>query len=188
MPNSPLQESREAMTNGQWKEARHLLEQQLQQNSSAEIFEDLARACWWLNDFIALFDYRLKAYEAFIQSGDKKGAARTAGWLGIDYLEIKGEFAIANGWFQRGGNLLQDVDDCWELAFVTLLKARVCFMQQPTNDTALQMIEESISISKRVGSIDGEMMATGVKGLILTTEGKINEGMKYVDEAIVMAK
>jgi LuxR family maltose regulon positive regulatory protein len=187
MPNSPLQESREAMANGQWKEARHLLEQQLQQNPSAEIFEELARACWWLNDFTALFDYRLKAYEAFIQIGDKRGAARTAGWLGIDYIEIKGELPIANGWFQRAANLLQDLDDCWELAFITLLKARVCFMQQPTNDAALQLVEESISISKRVGSIDGEMMATGVKGLILTTEGKINEGMSYLDEATLIA-
>src|SRR4030095_13035368 len=187
MPNSPLQERKEAMTNSQWKDARHLLEQQLQQNSSAEIFEDLARACWWLNDFTALFDYRLKAYEAFIQSGDKRGAARNAGWLGIDYLEIKGEFAIANGWFQRAATLLQDVDDCWELGFITILKARVCFMQQPTNDEALLLVEESISISKRVGSIDGEMMATAVKGLILTTEGKVNEGMSYLDEATLIA-
>jgi pentatricopeptide repeat protein len=187
MSNSPLQQSREAMANGQWKEARHLLEQQLPQNPSAEIFEELARACWWLNDFTALFDYRLKAYETSIQIGDKRGAARNAGWLGIDYLEIKGEFAIANGWFQRAANLLQDVDDCWELAFITLLRARVCFMQQPTNDAALQLVEESIAISKRVGSIDGEMMATGVKGLILTTEGKINEGMTYLDEATLIA-
>jgi DNA-binding CsgD family transcriptional regulator len=187
MSNSHLQQSREAMANGQWKESRHLLEQQLEQSPSAEIFEELARACWWLNDFTALFDYRLKAYEAFIKIGDKRGAARTAGWLGIDYIEIKGEFAIANGWFQRAANLLQDVDDCWELAFITLLKARVCFMQQPTNDAALQLVEESISISKRVGSIDGEMMATGVKGLILTTEGKINEGMSYLDEATLIA-
>jgi len=187
MPNSSLQESREAIAKGQWKEARDLLEHQLQQNPSAEIFEELARACWWLNDFTALFDYRLKAYEAFIQNGDKRGAARNAGWLGLDYLEIKGEFAVANGWFQRAANLLQDVDDCWELAFITLLRARVCFIQQPTNDAALQLVEESISISKRVGSIDGEMMATGVKGFILTTEGKINEGMNYLDEATVMA-
>jgi tetratricopeptide (TPR) repeat protein len=187
MFDSSLQESRKAMTNGQWKEARHLLEECLQQNRSAGIFEELARTCWWLNDFTALFDYRLKAYEAFIQGGDKTGAARTAGWLGLDYLEIKGEFAIANGWFQRAANLLEDVEDCWELAFVTLLKARVCFMQQPTNDAALQLIEESISISRRVGSIDGEMMATGVKGLILTTEGKINEGMCCLDEATLIA-
>lgn len=187
MLNSPSKESIEAMAKGRWKEACYLLEQQVRQNSSAEIFEELARACWWLNDFTALFNYRFKAYEAFTQSGDKKGAARNAGWLGIDYLEIKGEFAIANGWFQRAANLLQDANDCWELAFITLLKARVCFIQQPTNDIALQLVEESIAISKRVGSIDGEMMATGVKGLILTTEGKINEGMSYLDEATLMA-
>jgi len=187
MPTIFLQQCREAIANGQWKEARQLLEQQLQQSSSAEIFEELARACWWLNDFTALFNYRIKAYEAFIQSGDKRGAARNAGWLGIDYLEIKGEFAIANGWFQRAANLMQDMEDCPELAFVTLLKARVSFMQQPTNDVALQLVEESLSISKRVGSVDGEMMATGIKGMILTTEGKITEGMNYLDEATLMA-
>jgi DNA-binding CsgD family transcriptional regulator len=187
MHDSPLQKSREAMDHGKWKEARDLLEKQLQQNPSPEVFEELARACWWLNDFIPLFDYRLKAYEAFIQTGDKKGAARNAGWLGLDYLEFKGEFPIANGWFQRAANLVKDMEDCWELGFVTLLKARVAFLQQPSNDAALQLVEESIAIARRVGSIDGEMMATGVKGLILTTEGKINEGMAYLDEATLMA-
>ena len=175
------------MANGRWKEVRELLEHQLQQNPSSEIFEELARTCWWLNDFTALFDYRQKAYEAFIQSGDKRGAARNAGWLFVDYLEFKGEFAIANGWFQRATNLVQDMDDCWELGFITLLKARVCFMQQPTNDAALALVEKSLSIAKRVGSIDGEMMATGVKGMILTSEGKINEGMAYLDEATLTA-
>lgn len=187
MPTISLEQSREAIANGRWNDARQLLEQQLQQSSSAEIFEELARACWWLNDFTALFDYRLKTYEAFIQKGDKRGAARNAGWLGIDYLEIKGEFAIANGWFQRAANLIQDMEDCSELAFITLLKARMSFMQQPTNDVALQLVEESLSISKRVGSVDGEMMATGVKGMILTCEGKITEGMNYLDEATLIA-
>jgi len=42
MINPTLQESREAMANGQWKEARHLLEHELQQNPSGEIFELLA--------------------------------------------------------------------------------------------------------------------------------------------------
>ena len=187
MTNSSLQQGKEAMANGRWKEARHLLEDELQQHSSAEVFEELAKACWWLNDFTPLFDYRLKAYEVFLQQADKKSAARNAAWLGVDYLEIKGEFAIANGWFQRAANLLQHSEDCWELAFITLLKARICFMQQPDNDAALQLVEESISISKRAGSIDGEMMGMGVKGLILTSEGKINEGMAYLDEATVMA-
>lgn len=187
MLNSSLQESKIAMANGRWKEARDLLEQHLEQAHSAELFEALARACWWLNDFPPLFQYRLRAYEAFVQEGNKKGAARNAGWLGLDYLEIKGEFAVANGWFQRAANLLQDVEDCWELAFITLLKARVCFMQEPTNEAALRLVEESISISRRVGSIDGEMMGTGVKGLILTTEGRITEGMTYLDEATLIA-
>src|SRR5215218_5112695 len=182
-----LQRSRDALSNGRWSEAHELLQQELLQNPSAGVFEEMGRICWWLNDLVAVFDYRLKAYEAFINLNDKRGAARNAGWLGLDYLEIKGEFAIANGWFQRAANVLEGVADCWELAFITLLKARVCFMQHPTNDVALQLVEESLSISKRVGSIDGQMMATGVKGLILTSEGKITEGMSYLDEATLMA-
>ena len=99
------------MANGQWKEARHLLEQQLEQTPSAEIFEDLAKACWWLNDFTAVFSHRAKAYETFLDKNDPHGAARNAGWLGMDYLDFKGEFAIANGWFQRAVNLVSDDHD-----------------------------------------------------------------------------
>ncbi|GGA96272.1 LuxR C-terminal-related transcriptional regulator [Puia dinghuensis] len=187
MPKSLLQQSREAAADGRWNEARDLLKQQLEESPSAEALEEIASTCWWLNDFNEVFHYRLEAYEAFVQVSDIKGAARNACWLGMDYLQIKGELAIANGWLQRATNLLSKAGECWELAFITLLKARICFMQHPTNDAALQLVEESLSISKRVGSIEGEMMATGVKGLILTTEGKIREAMSYLDEATLLA-
>jgi DNA-binding CsgD family transcriptional regulator len=187
MPNSPSQESTKAMANGQWKEARQLLEQQLQQYPSAEIFEELARACWWLNDFTAVFAHRAKAYESFLDKNDPHGAARNAGWLGMDYLDFKGEFAIANGWFQRAVNLVSDDHDSWELAFVKIIKARLAFMLEKTNENALRFVQESLEISKRVGSVDGEMMATGFKGFVFITEGKINEGMALLDEATLIA-
>lgn len=175
------------MANGKWEEARQLLEQELQQNPSAEIFEGLAQACWWLNDFAALFAYREKAYESFLEKNDPHGAARNAGWLGLDYLDFKGEFAIANGWFQRAFSLINDEHDSWELAFVNIIKARLAFIQEKTNENALRLVQESLEISKRVGSLDGEMMAMGLKGFILITEGKINEGMALLDEATLIA-
>src|SRR4030095_7057115 len=156
MQSKLLLEGREALLKGNWKEAKIILESALVQQASAEVYEELARACWWLNDINSVFEYRTKAYELFIERNDRIDAARNAAWLGDDYLTIKGEFAIANGWIQRAENLVTGIGDSWELALAKMLKARLAFMSEKNNDNAFRLIEESLSISKRLGSVDGE--------------------------------
>jgi len=187
MNNDLLYEGRTALGEGRWKEARIFLEKALEADNAPEVYEELARACWWLNDIHSVFEYRTKAYELFIERNDRFGAARNAVWLGDDYLSLKGEFAIANGWVQRAENLVTGTGDSWELALVRVLKARLAFMIEKDNENALRLTEESLLISKRLSSVDGEMIAGAFKGFILITEGKITEGMTLLDEATLLA-
>jgi DNA-binding NarL/FixJ family response regulator len=187
MQDELLYEGRKALSEGRWKAARIFLEKALEAGNAPEVYEELARAYWWLNDIPSVFEYRTKAYELFLERNDRIGAARNAAWLGDDYLSIKGEFAIANGWVQRAENLVTDIGDSWELALAKMLKARLAFMSEKSNENAFRLIEESLSISKRVGSVDAEMIAGGFKGFILITEGKISEGMALLDEATLLA-
>ena len=48
----------EALVSGEWQKARKLLEEALKEEETAEAYEQLAWACWWLNDSSSVFDYR----------------------------------------------------------------------------------------------------------------------------------
>ena len=125
MHNKLLFEGTEALSKGHWREAKIILAKALEAEESPEVYEELARACWWVNDTASVLEYRTKAYQLFLDKNDKNGASRNASWLGIDYLELKGEFAVANGWFQRAENLLEGSAPSFELGLIKLLKARM---------------------------------------------------------------
>lgn len=177
----------DALLSGEWKKARELLEETIRLGESAEAYEQLAWACWWLNDSSAVFDYRAKAYNLFVKFNDRLGASRTAAWIGLDYLDFKGEFAVATGWFQRAENLLEGTTDSWELCFIKILKARLAYEVDKNIELAFKLIDEAHAISKSLKYIDGEMIAGALKGFILVLEGKVSEGMRLLDEATLLA-
>lgn len=187
MNNNLLQDGKEALREGKWKQARIILEKALDIDPSPELYEELTRACWWLNDIPAVFYFRTKAYHSYLDRKDNYGASRNASWLGIDFLELKGEFAVANGWFQLAYNLLEGLEPSCELALIKLLKGRLAFVTESNNENALKFLEESLILSKMFGEVEGGMMAKAMKGFIFITEGKINEGMALLDEATLIA-
>lgn len=182
-----LSKGKNALAIADWKEARGYLEQAVKSEESAEALENLAWACWWLNDVTCLLEYRLKAYNLFLADNDRLGASRTASWLGMDYLDFRGEFAVATGWFQRAENLLEGMQDSWELGFIKILKARLAYEVDKNIERAFKFIDETRELSKSLNSIDGEMLAGALKGFILVTEGRVAEGMPLLDEATLLA-
>jgi DNA-binding CsgD family transcriptional regulator/uncharacterized protein HemY len=184
--DSLLDKGRKALSKGKWEKARELLQQAVEREESAEVFEELAWACWWLNDAPAVFDYRSKAYNLFLENNDKPGASRTASWIGLDYLDFKGEFAVATGWFQRAESLLEGTTDSRELGFIKILKARLAYEVDNNIELALKLLDETRELSNPK-SIDGEMLADALKGFILVMEGRISEGMPLLDEATLLA-
>lgn len=187
MINDLYEKGSEALTNGEWEKARSFLEEALKKEETAEVYENLAWACWWLNDSTYVFEYRTKAYNYFLENNDKLGASRTASWLGLDYLDFKGEFAVATGWFQRAENLLEGMPDSWELGFIKILKARLAYEVDKNIDLAFKLIDESRELSKSIKNIEGEMIAGALKGFILVLEGEVSAGMPLLDEATLLA-
>jgi ATP/maltotriose-dependent transcriptional regulator MalT len=187
MPYKLLNNGRQALKTGEWEKARVLLEEALKEAESPEVYEELAWACWWLNDASYVFEYRIKAYNLFLQKDDKLGASRNACWIGVDYIEFKGEFAVASGWFKRAESLLEGLPASWELGLMKILKARWAFQVDKNSELAFKLLNESLEISKELENVDGEMLAEALKGFILVVEGKISEGMPLLDEATLLA-
>ena len=109
-----------------------------------------------------------------------------AGWEQI-ILNLRGELAIAGGWFKRAENLAEGLEDCWEVALIKILKARFIYMLEKNTVQALRLINESLNICKAKNIIEGEMIGEALKGFILVLEGRISEGMPLLDEATVIA-
>jgi LuxR family maltose regulon positive regulatory protein len=177
----------EALSIGEWEKARDTLVEALKEEESPEVYEELGWACWWLNDASGVFENRAKAYNLFLGKNDNLGASRTASWIGLDYLDFKGEFAVATGWFQRAENLLDGTSDSWELGFIKILKARLAYEVDKNIDLAFKLIDETRVLSKSLKSIEGEMVAGALKGFILVLEGQVSEGMPLLDEATLLA-
>ena len=94
MANELLNKGRGALSVGEWEKAKDFLVDALNQEESPEVFEELGWVNWRLKDASGVFENRTKAFNLFIEKDDKLGATRNACWMGVDYIEFKGEFAI----------------------------------------------------------------------------------------------
>ena len=182
-----LNKGRNSLSKGEWENAKDILTKALEEKESPEVYEELGWACWWLNDASGVFENRTKAFNLFLQMDDKPGAVRNACWIGVDYIEFKGEFAVASGWFKRAENLLEDLPPSYELAMFKILKARWTFQVEKNSEIAFKLLDESLKLSKSLKNLDGEMLAEALKGFILVVEGKISEGMPLLDDATLLA-
>jgi ATP/maltotriose-dependent transcriptional regulator MalT len=184
--NELLNKGRQSLSSGEWEKAREFLEEAVKKEKLPEIYEELGWACWWLNDASGVFENRTKAHNLYLENNDKLGAVRNACWMGVDYIEFKGEFAVASGWFKRAENLLDGLPDSLELSMFKILKARWTFQVEKNPELAFKLLDESMKISKSLKNVDGEMLAEALKGFILVVEGKISEGMPLLDDATLL--
>ncbi len=187
MANELLHKGHKALSNGEWEKAKEFLTIALKEDETAEVYEELGWACWWLNDASGVFENRAKAFNLFIENNDKLSAARNSCWIGLDYIEFKGEFAVASGWFKRAENLLEGLPASSELCMFKILKARWTFQVDKNSEHAFKLLDEALQISKSLKNVDGEMLAEALKGFILVIEGKISEGMPLLDDATLLA-
>src|SRR4029079_17137853 len=97
----------EALARGDWQAAKLAFEREVQEAESPEALEGLGLAAWWLDHADVVFSARERAYRAYLERGDQVGAARVAVWLGWDTGAFRGEQAVASGWLQRAGRLLE---------------------------------------------------------------------------------
>ena len=122
-----------ALARAAWGEARAIFEEEIEARETVDALEGLSWAAWWVEDVPACIDARERAYRLSRRQGDVRRAAMLAVWLGDDYLVLRGERAIANGWFQRAARLLEGVEICPELGW---LDALVGYMALLEGDTA----------------------------------------------------
>jgi LuxR family maltose regulon positive regulatory protein len=142
--------------------------------------EMVATAAWWLDQMDAAMRARERLYELRRRRGDSPGAASAAIRLAWDSTIGRRDAAVARAWTARATALLAGQPPSAEHAWRDLRAA--------TLDTAGSDVFAAIrQLAVAVGAFDAEMTAVCLQGNALVAEGRIEEGLRLMDEAALAA-
>lgn len=177
-----LARGRNALSCGAWAEARTLFETVLHHEETAEAWEGVGLASWWMDDEETIFKARERAYLLYREKGDWRGAARVATALGWDCATFRGDLAIANGWLQRAQRLLEEVPLCAEHGWLLARQASNALFHQDDPEKALAIAGEAIRLGQRLNVIDLELASQAVQGVAMLCIGQVEAGIGLLDE------
>jgi LuxR family transcriptional regulator, maltose regulon positive regulatory protein len=186
-PSGLLEEGQHALDSGNWQDARTLFHAALEARESPQALEGLGMAAWWLDEAPVLFDSRERAYKLYREQNDTAGAARMAIWLALDNHIFRRSPAIANGWLKRARSLLDTVDQpSFEHCFMAFSLGHIALENFDLSST-IAYAEEAQTLARDLGIIDLEMLSQALLGLGLVSQGRVEEGMGQLDEAVTAA-
>jgi ATP/maltotriose-dependent transcriptional regulator MalT len=92
-----------------------------------------------------------------------------------------------NGWLQRARRHLEGVDVTAEHGWLALWEGHFARMMHCDIATARKQSERAAEIARSLGLKDLELLAVALEGHTLVSEGRVDEGMKRLDEATMAA-
>lgn len=182
-----IESGRAALAAGAWEEARARFTAALAQAERPEALEGLGLAAWWLDDGATTLDARERAYRAYRERDDALGAARMAIWLTWDFLSFRGEFAVASGWLERARRLLEGRERTAEFGWLLVREGEIEIFRRHDPRAAQDLARRAAELGRALGDAGVEMNALALEGLALVTEGRVEVGMRRLDEATAAA-
>jgi tetratricopeptide (TPR) repeat protein len=180
-----IERGREACAMRAWVDAYKSLSQADQAAPlGAQDLELLATSAYMLgrdDDYLSGLE---RAHHAYMDGGEALPAVRCAFWLGIN-LAMRGEMGPATGWFGRAQRLVERQErDCVERGYLML---PVVLQHAATGDyeAAYATAADAVKIGERFG--DQDLFALGLQeqGHALIRQGRVEEGLGLLDEAMV---
>lgn len=179
--------ARVAIDTGDWAGARTLYEELARSTDAPEAWEGLAEAAWLQQDSRLMIDARLAAYQRYRARGDVIPAARMAVALGNDFLDFRGDAAVANGWFKRARRLLEPLPPSAEHARLCVWEARLALIGRNDIAEGIRLAREGLDLARAADCADAEVLATAMQGLALVMDARPDEGLALLDEAAAAA-
>jgi LuxR family transcriptional regulator, maltose regulon positive regulatory protein len=179
--------ARTAIDAGDWQTARALFEVIARDTNAPEAWAGLAEAAWLQQDSRMMIDARMAAYRLFRARGDAATAARMAIALGNDFLDFRGDAAVANGWFKRARRLLDPLPPSVEHARLNVWEARLALIGRQDTGEGARLAEEALRLARAGACPDAEVLATAMSGLALVMNARPDEGLALLDEAAAAA-
>ncbi|MFJ3513472.1 MULTISPECIES: LuxR C-terminal-related transcriptional regulator [unclassified Streptomyces] len=153
----------------------------------ASDLELLARSAYMLGLDDAYVTGLERAHALWLDAGEVPRAVRCAVWIGHSML-FRGHGARASGWFSLGERLLKaDGRDCVERGYLLI---PVWLGQMGGGDwrSGLATAAEGTEIGERFQDADLMWLARHEQGRALVNLGRVHEGLRLVDETLVVVE
>lgn len=180
-----LQRGRDAYSRRAWKDAYESLTRADEASPLAvEDLELLVTAAGMLGRTDEVVTLLERVHHAHLDARDSLRAAHAAVWLGMN-LALMGEFGPAGGWFGRGQRLVErEGRESVEQGYLLL---PVAYQGHVGGDYegANAAAEAAAEIGERFGDRDLFAVAVHIQGLVRIRQGRVDEGLALLDEAMV---
>jgi class 3 adenylate cyclase len=178
--------AREAARRHAWTEALELYEAAESEQLSAQDLEQLAEAAWWLGRGALCIATRERAHAAYLAEGDRRRAGVVALGLAEDHFHrLAG--TVGSGWLDRAERLLEDEAGSVEHGYLVRTRAVIAFEGRSDYQAALEHARQACQIGAETGDRDLAALGLHDQGRILVAMGRVAEGMRLMDEAMVAA-
>ncbi len=178
---------RDALASGAWMQARERFEAALRREESGAAWEGLGWAGYWLHDADLTLHARERAYQTYRAAGDLGGAGRVAAWLAADFLEFRGDDAIASGWIERAHRLLDDLPETADHGWLALHEGSFLLNVVGDLDEVKRAARHAARLGRECGVPDLEAIGLSLEGLALVGQARVGDGMRRLDEASAIA-
>ncbi len=132
-------------------------------------------------DFFESLD---RAHGAYRNAGETTRAARCAFWLGLNHL-LQGETGRGTGWLAGARRLIeQENSDCAERGYLLLPTAEQ-LLGADDYGAAYATATDAVEIGDRFGEADLISCARHLQGRALMGQGRVEEGLALLDEAMI---
>ncbi len=151
----------------------------------ADRLDSEAEAAWWLGRLDECIAAREAAYRIYDGQGDRRRAGQCAVWL-WEHHAICARPAMASGWLRRARRSLDG--DAESVAYGNLLLREAETAHGAGDlDHAGELASTALDLARRLRSTDLEAEALQTQGRILIDQGRGDEGMAHLDEAMLFA-
>ena len=171
------------LADGDWAQASRAFAAALELEPSAAARDGLGDARFWLGDHHDGVELREQAYAAYLRDGEVERAVDVALWLCRVHAANFGNDAATAGWLARARRLVDEHGVGSRLAQVLLHEA---FAEaDPSEGEAFA--RKAYELGQNAPDADLQLCALSQLGATLVEQGRVAEGVGYLDEAMAGA-
>ena len=177
------QEGWQRFADADWAGARDAFAAALEEDpGDPGALDGLGQSLWWLGDRDAAIDRRREAYAAYQRRGEARKAGMLATYLAGEH-RIDGRDAEASGWLSRARRLLAGEGAVPELGWLEIEEAKRA--RDPAE--AERHARAALKVAHELADPDVECMALAQVGRAVVRQGRVDEGVALLDEAMTVA-